>query len=336
LLQERTMNRQPAPHANILPGTPWHTGERILQARAGVDERLAEIGTRVVRDYMPDQHREFFAMLPSIVIGAVAPDGRVWATVRAGHPGFLQSPNPYLLEVSTSRDADDPADSGMEDGEAIALLGLDPMTRRRNRLNGTVHRTGQQGFGASVGQSFGNCPQYIQKREFVVTRDPALPSAVAPQVMTELDARARTQISRTDSFFVATYVDLPDGRQVDVSHRGGRPGFVRVDADGSLMVPDFPGNTYFNTLGNMVVNPVAGLVLVNYSTGDLLQMTGRTEVITDSPEIAKLEGADRLWRFTPELIVRRDRALPLRWDFVPGGESPQALRTGSWLAPRDS
>jgi predicted pyridoxine 5'-phosphate oxidase superfamily flavin-nucleotide-binding protein len=331
------MNRQPAPHADLLPGTPWHTGERVLQARAGVDERLAEVGPRVVRDYMPDQHREFFAMLPSIVIGAVAPNGRVWATMRAGQPGFMQSPDPHRLEVRTAREADDPADGGMEDGNAIALLGIQPMTRRRNRLNGTLHRTSVQGFDVSVGQSFGNCPQYIQQRDFVITRDPAQPGDVAPQVMTELDARARTLIAHADSFFVATYVDLPGGvRQVDVSHRGGRPGFVRVDADGSLMVPDFPGNTYFNTLGNMIANPVAGLVFVSYPTGDLLQMTGRAEVITDSPEIATFEGADRLWRFIPEQIVRRDRALPLRWDFVPGGESPQALRTGVWPAPRDS
>jgi len=331
------MNRQPAPHADVLPGTPWHTGERVLQARAGVEERLAEVGARVVRDYTPDQHREFFAMLPSIVIGAVAPDGRVWATVRAGHPGFLHSPDPHRLEVSTVRDADDPADSGMEDGNAIALLGIEPMTRRRNRLNGTVHRTGPQGFEVSVGQSFGNCPQYIQKREFVITRDPAQPADVAPQVMTELDERARALIGRADSFFVATYVDLPGGiRQVDVSHRGGRPGFVRLDADGGLTIPDFPGNTYFNTLGNMMVNPVAGLVFVSYATGELLQLAGRTEVITDSPEIATLEGADRLWRFIPEQIVRRDRALPLRWDFVPGGESPQALRTGVWAGSRGS
>jgi predicted pyridoxine 5'-phosphate oxidase superfamily flavin-nucleotide-binding protein len=83
------------------------------------------------------------------------------------------------------------------------------MTRRRNRLNGTVRRDDARGFGVTVGQSFGNCPQYIQKREFVVTRDPATPGTVAPQILTALDARARTLIRHADSFFVATYVDLP-------------------------------------------------------------------------------------------------------------------------------
>ncbi len=328
------MTASQLPTVDILSGTPWHTGERLLQRRAGVDERLAEIGSRIVRDYMPDQHRDFFAKLPSVVIGSVAPDGRPWATVRAGHPGFMHSPDPRLLDVTAVRDADDPADAGMEDGDAIGLLGIEPATRRRNRMNGVVHRTGMQGFRISVGQSFGNCPQYIQKRDFVITRDPAAPSDVAPQVMTALDERARALIRRADSFFVASYVDLHDGphrqRQVDVSHRGGKPGFVRVDDDGGLTIPDFPGNTFFNTLGNLIANPVAGLVFVNYPTGDLLQLSGRAEVITDSPEIAQFDGAQLLWRFLPEQVIRRDRALPLRWDFIPGGASPQALATGSW------
>ncbi|RZT36345.1 pyridoxamine 5'-phosphate oxidase family protein [Cupriavidus agavae] len=313
------------------PGTPWHAGERLLQAHAGMEARLAEVGPRVVRDFMPEQHRDFFKQLPSIVIGAVAPDGRPWATVRAGAPGFMDSPDPRALDLAVIRDPADPAEAGLEDGNAIGLLGIEPATRRRNRMNGTVARTGAARFRVAVGQSFGNCPQYIQKRDFALVRDPATPTDVAPQVMSVLDERARKLIGASDSFFVASYADLASGeRQVDVSHRGGKPGFVRVDADGGLTIPDFPGNTFYNTLGNLMVNPVAGLVFVNYPTGDLLQMTGRTEVITDSPEIARFERAQLLWRFMPETIVRRDRALPLRWDFIPGGASPQALATGSW------
>ncbi|MDT6964010.1 pyridoxamine 5'-phosphate oxidase family protein [Cupriavidus sp. SZY C1] len=325
------MTPHPAAHAAIQPGTPWHTGERQLQASIGVETRLAEVGPRVVRDYMPDQHRDFFAMLPSIVIGTVAPDGRPWATVRAGQPGFLHSPDPRRLDVTLVRDADDPADAGMEDGNAIGLLGIQPATRRRNRMNGAVHRADAGHFHVAVGQSFGNCPQYIQKRAPIFIRDADTPAPVAPEVLDALDPRARTLIRHADSFFVATYVDLPDGqRQVDVSHRGGKPGFVRVDDDGGLTIPDFAGNTFFNTLGNIVANPVAGLVFVSYATGDLLQMTGRAEVLTDSPDIARFEGAQRLWRFVPEQVVRRDSALPLRWDIDPDGASPQALATGSW------
>lgn len=329
------MHAHPVPTVEIQPGTPWHTGERLLQARIGVEARLAEVGPRVVRDFMPDQHRDFFAMLPSVVIGAVDPEGRPWATVRAGHPGFLHSPDARVLDVALPRDTSDPADAGMEDGDAIGLLGIQPATRRRNRMNGTIRRAGTdagtRGFRIAVGQSFGNCPQYIQKRDVAFTRDPALPADVPPQVLSGLDAAARQLIRNADSFFVASFVDLAGGqRQVDVSHRGGKPGFVRVDDDGGLTIPDFPGNTFFNTLGNLMVNPVAGLVFVDYASGELLQMSGRAEVLTDSPETARFDGAQVLWRFLPTHMVRREHALPLRWASLVGGESPQALATGSW------
>lgn len=301
-------------HATLLPETPWHSGERLLQERAGVHARMEEIGRRVVRDYMPDQHRDFFVQLPTVVLGAVAPDGRVWATMRAGHPGFLHSRDARVLDVALARDPADPADAGMEDGDAIALLGLDPMTRRRNRMNGEIRRGGPQGFRIAVGQSFGNCPQYIHQRAFDFTRDPAEAADTAPQVLTALDDRARALIANADTFFVASYVDLADGaRQVDVSHRGGPRGFVRVDADGGLTIPDYSGNRFFNTLGNLAANPVAGLAFIDYATGTVLQLSGRAEVLTDAPEIAALPGAERIWRVIPERVVRRDGALPLRW-----------------------
>ncbi|MDT1852839.1 FAD-binding oxidoreductase, partial [Acinetobacter baumannii] len=90
-----------------------------------------------------------------------------------------------------------------------------------------------------------------------------------------------------------SYADRTDGagrRQVDVSHRGGKAGFVRVADDGTLTIPDFDGNLFFNTLGNIVVNGKAGLLFVDFASGDLLQMSGDAEVIFDSPEIAAFQG----------------------------------------------
>ena len=138
-------------------------------------------------------------------------------------------------------------------------------------------------------------------------------------------------IAGADTFFVASYVDdAARGRMVDVSHRGGRPGFVRIGADGVLTIPDFSGNRFFNTLGNLIANPKAGLLFVDFETGDLLQLTGDAEVILDLPEIAAVQGAERLWRFTPRRILYRPDALPLRWRFQQDGWSPQSLRTGTW------
>ncbi|EJC78521.1 pyridoxamine 5'-phosphate oxidase-related, FMN binding protein [Rhizobium leguminosarum bv. trifolii WSM2297] len=303
--------------------SPWHQGELAMQRSVGVVERMDGPGRNFVRKAMPEQHRAFFPMLPFVVLGAVDAKGDVWATVRAERPGFMSSPEPEVLDIRLPRDPADPADAGMEDGDAIAMLGIQLETRRRNRLNGVIGRTDAAGFRVRVGQSFGNCPQYIQPRSSAFARDPDVPTAMTPLHSSQLDARTRRMIEGADTFFVASYVDREDGeRQVDVSHRGGYAGFVRISADGVLTVPDFPGNRFFNTLGNFLVNPKAGLVFIDFATGDMLQMTGRAEVLIDSPEIAAFQRAERLWRFMPEEIVLRPDALPLRWK----QESAELLR----------
>ena len=307
--------------------SPWHAGEITLQQGLGVAERMAIAGQKVIRDHMPDQHRAFFAQLPFLVAGAVDAAGDVWATLLTGTPGFAHSPDPRTLAFALARDGADPADAGLNDGDAIGLLGIELHSRRRNRMNGHVRRSGDDGFAVQVEHSFGNCPQYIQLRDWRMVDQPAVaPGQVVRQ--DHLDAAARAMIAAADTFFVASYLGGDAGRQVDASHRGGKPGFVRIEADGALTIPDFAGNLHFNTLGNFLLNPRAGLTFVDFASGDLLQMTGEAEVILEAPEIAAFQGAERLWRFRPRIVVRRPAALPLRWTFRDW--SANSLMTGSW------
>lgn len=312
------------------PKAPWHAGEVAMQQTVGAADRMATIGGKIVRDFMPDQHRDFYEQLPVIVVGAVDPQGDAWATLAVGNPGFVSSPDPRTLDFALQRDPLDPADAGLGDGDAVGLLGIELHTRRRNRMNGTLRRTGAAGHRVEVVQSYGNCPQYIQLRDFSFVRDPALPSQAQREEAVVLDGLAREIVAAADTFFVASYVDTDAGRQVDVSHRGGKSGFVRIDPGGTLTIPDFAGNLFFNTLGNILVNPRAGLIFTDFATGDVVQMTGTAEVILDSPEISAFQGAERLWTFSPRRIILRRGALALRWATRTNGWSPNALMTGDW------
>ncbi|BAI75399.1 pyridoxamine 5'-phosphate oxidase-related FMN-binding protein (plasmid) [Azospirillum sp. B510] len=307
----------------------WHEGETFIQRTLGVAERMESVGQRAIRDHMPDQHRDFYAQLPFIVLGSVDPAGDPWATFLVGKPGFLSSPTPTALDIAAHADPGDPAGEGMRDGDPIGLLGIEMHSRRRNRMNGVVTANGS-GFRIDVDQSFGNCPRYIRLRDIGYARDPAEPFTAVVETLPRLDAAARALIGEADAFFVATFADRAERRQVDVSHRGGKAGFVRVAEDGTLTVPDFNGNLFFATLGNILLNGKAGLVFVDYATGDLLQMTGDAEVILDSPEIAAFQGAERLWSFRPRRILRRAGALALRWSFREDGWPPSSLITGDW------
>ncbi|WP_095154218.1 pyridoxamine 5'-phosphate oxidase family protein [Pseudomonas sp. Irchel 3E13] len=316
-----------AEHLNTL--STWHEGEKFIQEKVGVAERMEGVGQRVIRDFMPDQHRDFYRQLPFIVLGSVDAEGDAWATFLEGRPGFMSSPSATALDIAARPDPLDPAGLGMFDGAPVGLLGIEMHSRRRNRMNGVLSGLAQ-GFRVEVDQSFGNCPRYIQLRDFSFARDPQAAFAGQIEALPTLDARARSLIEDADAFFVATYADREERRQVDVSHRGGKPGFVRVGEDGLLTIPDFNGNLFFSTLGNIHLNGKAGLLFVDYQSGDVLQMTGDAEVIFDSPEIAVFQGAERLWTFKPRKIVRRPGGLALRWASRKDGEADSSLMTGDW------
>ena len=304
--------------------SPWHAGEKQLQAHVGVAERMEAFGRKVIRSEMPDQHRTFYQQLPFMLYAAVDADGHPWASVLEGQPGFAHSPEPGLLQFRSLPAFDDPAQ--LSEGSAIGLLGIELHTRRRNRINGHVSAMTMDGFAVTVDQSFGNCPQYVQLRQFrsVPLTDPATRAA---QHFGELDDASKAMIAEADTFFVASYVDVDGERSVDVSHRGGQAGFVQVEGN-RLTIPDFAGNLHFNTLGNLLLNPRAGLLFIDFNTGDLLQLSGRTEIILDGPQVEAFQGAERLWTIDVEQVVRRPAALSLRWRF--DGVSPTSLLTGTW------
>ena len=318
------------------PNTPaiWHQGETFIQEKLGVAERMNAVGKRAVRSFMPDQHRDFYAQLPFIVLGSVDAQGDAWASLLEGQVGFIASPTAATLDIAARPHPDDPIAQGMGDGAALGLLGIELHTRRRNRINGLV-TAGAQGLRVAVKESFGNCPRYIQQRDFTFSRDPAAPFASEVKELPVLDAAARALIGGADTFFVATYADVEGHRQVDVSHRGGNTGFVRVEADGTLTIPDFNGNLFFSTLGNILLNGKAGLLFVDFATGDVLQMSGDAEVIFESPEIAAFQGAERLWTFRARRIVRRPGAVALRWTLRSDGWADSSLLTGNWQQAAD-
>ncbi|MFI8607773.1 pyridoxamine 5'-phosphate oxidase family protein [Pseudomonas sp. NPDC077649] len=307
--------------------SPWHAGEKRLQEQVGVAERMEVLGQKVIRDHMPDQHRDFYRQLPFMIVGAVDAAGQPWATLIEGEEGFVGSPDPRQLSfdlAAMALDPLDPATRGLHAGDAIGLLGIELHTRRRNRINGHVRQASAQRLEIDVEHSFGNCPQYIQLRQYRRVHQRGIERLDA----SELDARSAEMIGSADTFFVASYVEHDDGRRsVDVSHRGGRAGFVRVEGK-RLTIPDYAGNLHFNTLGNLSVNPRAGLLFVDFATGDVLQLAGRAEIILDSPLIQAFEGAERLWTFDVEQVVLRPAAASLRWDFHE--YAPTSLMTGTW------
>lgn len=276
---------------------PWHVGERQAQVRVGIEQVPTGAG---IRAFMPDQHRLFFAQLPFMVAATLDAAGAPTATILAGGAGFVASPDPTTLAIAAHNA--DPAGARLTKGAPVGLLGIELHTRRRNRANGKVTFAGEPGLIVAIEQSFGNCPQYIHPR--LVELDPTAPPDV--ETFEGLDAGARAHVLGADTFFVATASGAGvENGGVDVSHRGGPPGFVQVDGD-VLTIPDYRGNRYFNTLGNLLLEPRAALLFLDFGSGRLTQLQGVAEVLWDD---RSLPHAERVWRFRAERGFRRDSGL---------------------------
>lgn len=297
----------------------FHPDERRAQALAGFTAVSGVIYTA-----MPDQHRDFFADLPYLFVATLDERGWPVATVFSGSAGFLRSPDARHLRISASRRSDDPAQAALEPGRPVGAVGLDFSNRRRNRLNGIVSRMDKNRVEIEVHQSFGNCPQYIQRRELYPGPAYTLPI----ERLGALDDGARRVITEADTCFVASsaHEHLPQGG-VDMSHRGGKPGFIAIDGH-TLCIPDFRGNRYMNTLGNLLAQPRAALLFIDFTQGDIVHLQGETQIYWQTQDSQGVPGAERYWRFDVVSAWRFRQALPWRGRNVEF--SPATLRTGTW------
>ncbi|MQQ08352.1 ferredoxin [Epibacterium sp. SM1979] len=292
--------------------SPFHAGEISMQEQLGV-RRIEAVGRRAIRPFMPDQHRNFFMNQPFMVAAARDSDGRPWATILEGDVGFVTSSDDKSLTLNTQTVAGDALSGALNPGDDLGLIGIELATRRRNRVNGQITAATDGGLQFAVRQSFGNCPQHIHARTYHLL-DQATPGPVSRS--TALTADQQRWITGADTFFIATGfrgAGTHAGYGMDASHRGGAPGFVEVVSPHQLRFPDYPGNNYYNTLGNILNDKRAGLLFLDFASGSLLQISGRAAVDATPSELEHFPGARRLVTVDIEQIVELPSALRLRW-----------------------
>lgn len=313
-----------------LADSPFHKGEQRIQHRLGVRDQMERFGRRVIRDHMPVQHQRFYETLPYVFLGHADTEGWPWASVLFGKPGFVRSTNEKALHINASPLLGDPLAKSWREGTNLGVLGIELPTRRRNRLAAVVSESKESSLKIVIKQSFGNCPQYIQTRSLSWLDKDSQPQAEV-KALNVLSAEHTQLISQSDTFFVASYLadqNATASEGADVSHRGGKPGFVRVDNETTLTIPDYLGNNHFNTFGNFVENERAGLLFLDFENGHMLTLTGKAEILWESDDLEYFEGAQRLWRFNLHKGYFVKHALPVRWTLEE--YSPNSLLTGTW------
>ncbi|MEU2627462.1 pyridoxamine 5'-phosphate oxidase family protein [Kitasatospora sp. NPDC007106] len=276
----------------------WHAGERAVQRRTGQQERAEHTGRSIGRTIPPVAAR-FLTERRTIVVGAADQAGRIWATQLAGPPGFVRADGDHAVLVAARPAPGDPLAEVLAGPAEVGTIALDAAGRRRMRLNGRSEPDGPDGLRITAEQVYANCPKYIQRRS---PRElpAAEPTATAGDRLT---LPRQLAVAAADTFFLATAG--PDGR-VDASHRGGFPGFVEVLGPNRLRWAEYAGNSMFMSLGNLELDPAAGLLLPDWDTGDALLLTGRAEVDWSDPSAPVVD-------YTVLRTVDLTHAVPLTW-----------------------
>jgi uncharacterized protein len=285
----------------------YHAGELSVQRQAGVEAQARRIG-QGIKSTMPPAAQAFLQQQAMVLVGSIDAGGHVWASLLTGKPGFLIPMDERTLRIAATPVFGDPLRDNLHDQAEVGLLAIELASRRRMRLNGQIECLPDGSFAVRAHQVYANCIKYIQSRtlETIGTRmrgpDPIRRSD-------QLTAEQQAWIAHSDSLFIASA--HRDGG-ADVSHRGGNPGFVRVVDARTLIMPDYAGNTMFQTLGNLQANPQAGLLLIDFAGGATLQLAGTARIIWDAERVAGFAGAERLVEMAVAEAVEIADAHPFR------------------------
>ena len=261
----------------------FHRGELAVQERVGVRQQAAKIGGSIHRA-VPPAAGVFLEQRRFVVLATADPNGRAWASILTGSPGFASAPHPLEVRIHASPAPGDPLDENLETSRFAGLLAIDLATRRRMRVNGGLERGADGEIVIRVEQIYSNCPKYIQRR--MLEREDTGRAAGLLRRAGHLTEEQRAWLRRADTFFIAT---LNPEEGADASHRGGMPGFIEVEGN-RLVWPEYAGNMMYNTLGNIALHPRAGLLVPDFSSGSVLQLTGRAGILWSGGDVP---GAER-------------------------------------------
>jgi len=295
---------------------PYHSGELDVQKRANESD-IARSNGVVVDDSILAGALRFIEQQPMAIMSSIDSEGRIWVSTLFGDPGFVRALDVHTLEIDLSQPhtaKDDPLWTNLKHNLNVGLLFIELGSRRRFRISGRAKKMSADRYIIDVERAYPNCPKYIQRRDWKTLEANQQYQETSSTYGKELNQTQQTLIASADTLFVASA--HPD-HGVDASHRGGHPGFVHILNNQQLRIPDFAGNSMFNTLGNFVSYPYAGLIFIDFKHGRLLQLTGKAEILwdMDDPQ-GETGGTKRFWQF--EITRWQESTLPYRfeWEFL--------------------
>lgn len=294
----------------------YHKGEKEVQSRVG-EELQANSNGRVISDTIIRGAINFIEKQPMAIVSSVDNASNVWVSLIIGDYGFVSVPTANSLSLNKDliySDSDDIFFKNIRTNHQIGSLFIELDTRRRFRINGIASET-DRNIKVEVQEAYPNCPKYIQQRVISAPENFNKIEAVKTTGK-ELTSDLKNWIQHSDTLFVGSQ---STNQKMDASHRGGNPGFVEILDDKTLKIPDYKGNSMYNTLGNFVQNPNAGLLFIDFDNRKMLQLTGNAEIIFEQSteeDLNKTTGTGRYWLFKVREWVITENHHNVNWKFM--------------------
>jgi len=294
---------------------PYHDGEQWVQRKVG-EQEIANRNGRVIHSGMLVNAIPFVEQQPFVVLSYLNNEEYPLVSILSGKPGFMKS-DEQLLRMDRSKmklNKFDPVWNHLSEGALTGFLWIDLASRRRLRASGNVYAIDAQQLQFGIDLSYPNCPKYIQRRVPSFVEQNLYSPDQSFQSGKILGEEQRMLLNQADTVFVGSYYK---DSGVDASHRGGKPGFIKILNKQSLRFPDYSGNSMYNTLGNFVRNPLAGLIVPDFQSGATLQLTGQVEIhwSLDNEDLPT-GGTGRYWDFHIEHWTHINNAIPFQWEFL--------------------
>jgi len=289
----------------------FHSGELHLQKKSGVNIMADKMSKMMISDSLTDQHQIFFNSLNSLYIASIDEHGKPWASILVANPGFMNTVDKTHLNIQVNPFSGDKLSENITHNKHLGLLGLEHHTRRRNRAAGELVRFNETGMLVKISQAFGNCPKYIQARKINILNSINKITESDTEVFYQMNDACKKVIEQADTFYIASYQPGEDKPGADISHRGGKPGFVKIINKDTLIFDDYSGNNLFMTLGNIASYPYAGLLFIDYKKNIFWQLQCQAEII-ETPD----NKHTRQVRLTVNQVRKLLPELSIKWEFI--------------------
>ncbi|WP_083629507.1 PNPOx family protein [Tenacibaculum agarivorans] len=293
----------------------YHKGELELQQRFGETTMAKRVG-RIISNKIIPGAIPFIENQPFAILSSTDSNDDNWCSILIGEDGWISATEEGKIHFDLDKIYSPKTDlffNNIIESHQVGMIVIDLSTRRRYRINGRVLLNNSH-LELTIEEAYPNCPKYIQRRiSNFNNQDNTQPTISKGN---SLDEKQKRWITQSDTFFVGSQ---SSSGFLDVNHRGGNPGFIEILENGDLKIPDYVGNNMYNTLGNFVENPKAGLLFFDFDKGSILQLTGSTSFLFDQfsdLDNAKTMETGRYWLFTPEKWIQTDQYHNINWELL--------------------